>query len=118
MMGSEGPVVQADSTWYPKVWPSDHSGRGGLKPFPASGRSCAAVAGSAFSRIYAALIAAGGQPNSNLVPVTHIRCRITASLRATATVARFIPRRLATAIPQARSRDHLRVRVINADAAS
>jgi hypothetical protein len=50
--------------------------------------------------------------------VTQIRCMITASLRATATVARFIPRRLATAMPQARSRDHLRVRVISTDAAS
>jgi hypothetical protein len=32
--------------------------------------------------------------------------------------ARFMPRRLAAATPQARRRDHLRVRVINADAAS
>jgi len=32
--------------------------------------------------------------------------------------ARFMPRRLATAMPQARRRNHLRIRVINADAAS
>jgi hypothetical protein len=32
--------------------------------------------------------------------------------------ARFIPRRFATAIPQARKRDHLRVRIISTVAAS
>ena len=65
------------------------------------------------------IVAAAGLPNSNSPPVTHIRCIITASLRATAaTVARFIPRRLATAIPQARSRDHFRVRVLSTVAAS
>ena len=59
MMGSEGSVVQADSTWCPKgIRP--HSGRGGLKPSPASGRSCATVAGSALSLIYTLLVAAGG----------------------------------------------------------
>jgi hypothetical protein len=41
MMGSEGPVVQADSTWCPNALCSAHSGRGGLKPFPASGRCLA-----------------------------------------------------------------------------
>ena len=35
-----------------------------------------------------------------LVPSIHIRCRMTPSLRAKATLARFIPRRLATSIPQ------------------
>src|SRR5262249_10157000 len=35
-----------------------------------------------------------------VVPSTQIRCRITASLRARATFARFEPRRLATSIPQ------------------
>ena len=44
--------------------------------------------------------------------------QIAASSRATATEARFMPRRLATAMPQARRRNHLRIRVINADAAS
>jgi Enoyl-CoA hydratase/isomerase len=37
---------------------------------------------------------------SVVVPSTHIRCRITAILRARATFARFEPRRLATSIPQ------------------
>ena len=36
----------------------------------------------------------------NVEPSIHMRCRITASLRATATLARFIPRRLATSSPQ------------------
>ena len=34
------------------------------------------------------------------MPSTHMRCRITAILRARATFARFEPRRLATSIPQ------------------
>ena len=42
--------------------------------------------------------------------------QITASSRATATGARFMPRRLATATAYARRRDHLQVRA--ADAAS
>ena len=37
---------------------------------------------------------------SVVVPSTHMRCRITASLRARATFARFEPLRLATSIPQ------------------
>ena len=48
---------------------------------------------------------------SKLVPVFHIACRITASLRATATRARAMPRRLATFIPQARKADHLLLRI-------
>ena len=40
----------------------------------------------------------GSQPKRNSVPSRHIRCRITASLRATATRARARPRR-ATLIP-------------------
>ena len=42
----------------------------------------------------------------NSVPSTHIRCMITASRRASATIARFMPRRLATCIAQALSQDH------------
>ena len=36
--------------------------------------------------------ATAGAPHRKLVPSTHIRCRITASLRASATLARFMPR--------------------------
>ena len=42
----------------------------------------------------------------NSVPSTHMRCMITASRRASATIAFFIPRRLAICIAQALSQDH------------
>jgi len=42
----------------------------------------------------------------NSVPSTHMRCRITARRRARATIAFFIPRRLAICIAQALSHDH------------
>ena len=42
----------------------------------------------------------------NSVPSTHIRCMITANRRASATIAFFIPRRLAICIAQALSQDH------------
>ena len=42
----------------------------------------------------------------NSVPSTHMRCRITASRRASATIAFFFPRRLAICIAQALSQDH------------
>ena len=47
----------------------------------------------------------------NSVPSTQMRCMITARRRASATIAFFIPRRLATCIAQALSQDHLLVRV-------
>jgi len=42
----------------------------------------------------------------NWVPSTHMRCMITANRRARATIAFFIPRRLAICIAQALSQDH------------
>ena len=42
----------------------------------------------------------------NSVPSTHMRCMITASRRARATIAFFSPRRLAICIAQALSQDH------------
>src|SRR3974390_1600942 len=42
----------------------------------------------------------------NSVPSTQMRCMITAKRRASATIAFFIPRRLATCIAQALSHDH------------
>jgi hypothetical protein len=47
----------------------------------------------------------------NSVPSLHMRCMITASLRASATFAFLRPRRLATFIAQAFSHDHFFVRV-------
>src|SRR5881392_3562911 len=49
-------------------------------------------------------------PNRNSVSSLHMRCRMTASLRATATRARAMPRALAIFMPQARRADHLRLR--------
>jgi len=48
----------------------------------------------------------------NSVPSTHMRCRITASRRARATIAFFIPRRLAICIAQALSHDHFFERIM------
>src|SRR6476619_2429741 len=57
------------------------------------------------ARFHAAA-AACSRVHLNSVPSTHMRCRITASRRASATIAFFIPRRLATCIAQALSHDH------------
>jgi len=54
----------------------------------------------------------------NSVPSTQIRCRITASRRAKATIAFFMPRRLATCIAQALSQDHFVERISRIWAAS
>jgi len=48
----------------------------------------------------------------NLVPSIHMRCMMTASRRATATIARFMPRCRAIFMPQALSHDHLPLWVI------
>ena len=90
IMGSKGPVVQARSTWFceqPAV--RCHEDRNGLDRSRRPAGSCAAVAGAALGLPYAAFVAAAGLPNSNSPPVTQMRCMITASLRATAMVARF-----------------------------
>jgi hypothetical protein len=47
----------------------------------------------------------------NSVPSTHTRCMITANRRASATIAFFIPRCLATFIAQALSQDHFVERI-------
>ena len=50
--------------------------------------------------------AACSRVQRNSVPSTQMRCMITASRRASATIAFFIPRRLAICIAQALSQDH------------
>ena len=50
--------------------------------------------------------AATSRVQRNSVPSTHMRCMITANRRAKATIAFFIPRRLAICIAQALSHDH------------
>src|SRR6185437_695268 len=54
-----------------------------------------------------AAAAAGSGAQRNSVPSTQMRCMITANRRASATIAFFIPRRLAICIAQALSHDHL-----------
>jgi hypothetical protein len=51
-------------------------------------------------------VAACSRVQRNSVPSTHIRCMITANRRANATIAFFIPRRLAICMAQALSQDH------------
>jgi len=51
-------------------------------------------------------VAAASLFQRNSVPSTQMRCIITASRRASAIIARFMPRRLATCIAQALSQDH------------
>ena len=48
----------------------------------------------------------------NSVPSTHMRCMITANRRASATIAFFIPQRLAICIAQALSQDHFFERIM------
>ena len=54
--------------------------------------------------------AAVSRVQRNSVPSTQMRCMITASRRANATIAFFIPRRLAICIAQALSHDHFLAR--------
>ena len=61
--------------------------------------------GSDLSRCHAAA-AACSLVRRNSVPSIHIRCIITANRRAKATIAFFIPRRLAICMAQALSQDH------------
>ena len=56
--------------------------------------------------------AAASRVQRNSVPSTHMRCMITASRRASATIAFFIPRRLAICIAQALSQDHFFERIM------
>jgi hypothetical protein len=53
-----------------------------------------------------AAAAACSRVQRNSVPSTHMRCRITASRRASATIAFFFPRRLAICMAHALSQDH------------
>ena len=67
-------------------------------------------------RDYAAAFACSRQ--AKVVPSSHIRCMMTASLRATARRARLPPARLATLTAQAFNADHRVHRVSSALAAS
>ena len=59
-----------------------------------------------------AVAVAGSRVQRNSVPSTQMRCMITANRRASATIAFFIPRRLAICIAQALSQDHFFERIM------
>src|SRR6516225_2050471 len=69
-------------------------------------------------RIYVRYAAASLFDQVNSVLSTNMRCRMTASLRATATLALRSPFRLASLMPQAFNADHFGTRVSNTPAAS
>src|ERR1700688_4808084 len=104
------------------VGPSGHAN----SPHPSSrkGHHSTARWGSIFLLLdlilhgFHAAAAACSRVQRNSVPSTHMRCIITANRRARATIAFFIPRRLAICIAQALSHDHLVVRVSMTWAAS
>ena len=71
---------------------------------PTRWSSCVLLSGSMLCGCHAA---ATSLVQRNSVPSTQMRCMITANRRASATIAFFIPRRLAICIAQALSQDHL-----------
>jgi hypothetical protein len=90
------------------VGPSRHAN----SPHPSSreGHHATARWSSSFLLLHLILCgrhaAAACRVHRNSVPSTHMRCMITANRRARATIAFFIPRRLAICIAQALSQDH------------
>src|SRR5215831_9235590 len=74
------------------------------------GTSIHLLGGSQVSSYLQLILTGSHAPTSlvhrNSVPSTHMRCMITASRRASATIAFFIPRCLAIFIAQALSQDH------------
>ena len=90
--------------------PSGHAN----SPHPSSREGHLSTAGWSSSFLLSDLIlhgchavaVAGSRVQRNSVPSTQMRCMITANRRANATIAFFIPRRLAICIAQALSHDH------------
>ena len=94
--------------------PSDRAN----SPHPSSREGHHSTAGWSSSFLLSDLIvdgshaAATSRVQRNSVPSTQMRCRITANRRASATIAFFIPRRLAICIAQALSQDHFLERIM------
>src|ERR1035438_4207991 len=93
----------------PTVGPSGHAN----SPHPSSREGHHSTARWSSSVLLSLLIlncshaaAACSRAQRNSVPSTHMRCKITANRRASATIAFFIPRRVAICIAQALSQDH------------
>jgi len=91
-----GPSDQADSP-HPSSREGHHSTAGWISSYLLSGL---------ILNGFHAAAAVGSRVHRNSVPSTHMRCRMTASRRARATIAFFIPRRLAICMAQALSQDH------------
>src|SRR5262252_2692866 len=83
-----------------------------------AGTSFPAVLREPFDFVIARYAATSFFDQLNSVRSIHMRCRMTASLRATATLAFRSPVRLASLIPQAFSADHFGTRVSSTLAAS
>jgi hypothetical protein len=90
------------------IGPSGHAN----SPHPSSREGHPSTAGWNSSLLLSHLMTydshatAASRVQRNSVPSTHMRCMITANRRASATIAFFIPRRLAICIAQALSHDH------------
>ncbi len=80
-------------------------------PSTAGWISCFLLSGLILNGFHAAA-AACSRVHRNSVPSTHMRCMITASRRARATIAFFIPRRLAICMAHALSQDHFFERIM------
>src|SRR5215475_13057070 len=83
-----------------------------------AGTSFPAVLREPFDLVIARYAATSFFDQLNSVPSIHMRCRMTANLRATATLAFRSPFRLASLIPPAFSADHFGTRVSSTPAAS
>ena len=89
-------------------------------PHPSSREGHLSTAGWSSSFLLSDLIRCGchaataacSRVQRNSVPSTQMRCMITANRRASATIAFFIPRRLAICIAQALSQDHFLERIM------
>src|SRR4051812_31879011 len=98
--------------------PARSSQRDRLARRPHGNDAAPPSAGRKLGLLQAAAGAASSLPQRNSASSAHMRCRTQASLRATATRARAMPRRLAPCTPQARRADHLRLRTSSEWAAS
>ena len=102
-----------------RSWLADPSGHAN-SPHPSSREGHHSTTGWSSSFLLSCLIwprrhaavASSSRVHRKLAPSTQIRCMITANRRARATIAFFIPRRLAICIAQALSQDHFFERIM------
>src|SRR5215475_12401753 len=112
-MGSEDEAEQSVRRPCRPVWTTGSS-RHANSPHPSSREGHLSTAGWISSFLLSGLIlngfhaaaAVGSRVHRNSVPSIHMWCMMTGSRRARATIAFFIPRRLAICMAQALSHDH------------